>query len=306
MNSSLPPLPPRRTRPDSGLPPIASRPEPGGGLPPIAPRPTAKIPLDGAGRLAPPSPADPPTTPIPLRSRRGRRAAALVSGVLVIGGIAGAVSSRVFGPEKKVTVTNGPTVATPSTSDDVESRRVNAVAQVAPSVVEVTTEIGQGSGVIVQPQGLIVTNNHVIKNATRVGIVTSSGANIPADVVAADEFQDLAILRPAGSPGVGIRLAEDGSGPPKIGSTVFAIGSPFGYQNTVTTGTVSALREDQGRPLIQFDAPVNPGNSGGGLFDLDGRLVGIPTLIQSPIQGNVGLGFAVPSSRVRAMLATVQ
>ena len=88
---------------------------------------------------------------------------------------------------------------------------------------------------------------------------------------------------------------------------MFAIGSPFGFRNTVTSGIVSALRT-RGRlnlPLIQTDAPINPGNSGGGLFDLRGRLVGIPTSIESPIRGNVGIGFAVPASRVKAFLARV-
>jgi len=88
---------------------------------------------------------------------------------------------------------------------------------------------------------------------------------------------------------------------------VFAIGSPFGLRNSVTSGIVSALRTRGrlGLSLIQTDAPINPGNSGGGLFDLRGRLVGIPTSIESPIQGNVGIGYAVPASRVRALLDRV-
>jgi serine protease Do len=92
-----------------------------------------------------------------------------------------------------------------------------------------------------------------------------------------------------------------------VGDTVFAIGSPFGLQNTVTAGVVSALRR-RGRGdrlLIQTDASVNPGNSGGGLFDLRGRLVGIPTSIESPIHGNVGIAFAVPAARVKAFLTRV-
>ena len=89
------------------------------------------------------------------------------------------------------------------------------------------------------------------------------------------------------------------------GDEVFAIGSPFGLQNTVTAGIVSntgRVNPRNGVPMIQIDAPINPGNSGGGLFDLDGRLIGIPTSILGPISGNVGIGFAVPVSRVRAML----
>jgi S1-C subfamily serine protease len=88
---------------------------------------------------------------------------------------------------------------------------------------------------------------------------------------------------------------------------VDAIGSPFGLQNTVTAGIVSALGRPgrAGQPLIQTDAPINPGNSGGGLFDLRGRLVGVPTSIDSPNGANVGIGFAVPVERVRGLLAKV-
>ena len=108
------------------------------------------------------------------------------------------------------------------------------------------------------------------------------------------------------SPGTGVNLSPDTAGPPPSGQTVFAIGSPFGLQNTVTSGVVSAYRNEAGRPLIQFDAPVNPGNSGGGLFNLDGELIGIPTSIRSPVNGNVGIAFAVPATRVRAMLSQIR
>jgi serine protease Do len=236
--------------------------------------------------------------------RRSRRAGLLVSGVILIAAAAGAVSARVFAPEDKVAATSR-TTQPAGTSAPAELALEAAVQRAAPSVVEVKTDVGQGSGVIVQPQGLIVTNAHVVGSARRVEIINSSGASMSAEVVVSDEFQDLAVLRPAGDPGPGVAIVEDSVGPPNIGSSVFAIGSPFGLSNTVTAGVVSAFRGEQGRPLIQFDAPVNPGNSGGGLFDLQGRLVGIPTAIRSPVNGNVGIAFAVPSSRVRAILAQV-
>ncbi len=184
-----------------------------------------------------------------------------------------------------------------------------AVAVAKPSVVEVRTGQSQGSGVIIEPQGLIVTNQHVVGGATRVEIVTPSGQSIGADVLSADAEIDLAILRPSSSPGPGVRLVDDTVGPPPVGARIFAIGSPFGLRNTVTAGVVSAFRtarESGGQGLIQFDAPVNPGNSGGGLFDLAGELVGIPTSIATPNSGNVGIGFAVPASRVRQQLARVR
>lgn len=220
----------------------------------------------------------------------------------------GAVSARVFAPDRAPAPV-ADRVTRPVVSSGTEPRLQDAVRTAGPSVVEVKTDVGLGvglgSGVIVEPQGLIITNFHVIRGATRVEVQNAAGTSMTAEVIRTNESQDLAVLRPAGDIGPGIQLVDDAVGPPEIGAPVFAIGSPFGFQNTVTAGIVSAFRDDNGRPVIQFDAPVNPGNSGGGLFNLEGRLVGIPTSIQSPILGNVGLGFAVPASRVREMLARV-
>ncbi len=224
--------------------------------------------------------------------------------VLVAATAGGAVSARLFAPDRASTPVADRQTQPVATSTGTP-RLQDAVRVAGPSVVEVKTDVGLGSGVIVEPQGLIITNFHVIRGAARVEVTNASGTSMAADVIRTDEFQDLAVLRPAGDIGPGIQLVDDVVGPPEIGAPVFAIGSPFGFQNTVTAGIVSAFRDDKGRPLIQFDAPVNPGNSGGGLFNLEGRLVGIPTSIQSPIPGNVGLGFAVPASRVREMLARV-
>ena len=135
-------------------------------------------------------------------------------------------------------------------------------------------------------------------------LLTQDERRVPATVVTADERQDLAILKPDGPVGRGAELAGEGDALDQ-GNEVFAIGSPFGLQNTVTAGIVSntgRVNPRNGVPMIQIDAPINPGNSGGGLFDLEGRLIGIPTSILGPISGNVGIGFAVPVSRVRAML----
>jgi len=224
--------------------------------------------------------------------------------VLVAAAGAGAVSAHVLGPDQPAAPASAQPTR-PVASSGSEPRLEDAVRATAPSVVEIKTSFGLGSGVVVQPSGLIVTNNHVVAGETRVEIVTASGSSMAGEVVAADDFQDLAIVRPAGNAGPGVTVAADAAGPPDIGSTVFAIGSPFGLRNTVTAGVVSAFRDDGGRPVIQFDAPVNPGNSGGGLFDPQGQLVGIPTSIRSPVGGNVGIGFAVPASRVRAMLDQV-
>jgi S1-C subfamily serine protease len=307
VNEPLPPLPPRPAA-DGGLPPLPPRPGatptdrttelPRVSRPPAAPPPT---PGGLGGRAA----TDAPTAPIPIARGRRRRAprALAIAGIVAVSATAGAISARVAGPDDAPSASAART--TPVAATQAEARLQDAVRTAAPSVVEVRTPFGQGSGVIVAPQGLVVTNQHVVQGSRNVEIITASGASVPAEVLASDEFQDLAVLRPQTSPGPGVALVDAAAGPPTIGQSVFAIGSPFGLRNTVTAGVVSAFREDDGRPLIQFDAPVNPGNSGGGLFDLEGRLIGIPTSIQSPIPGNVGLGFAVPTSRVQAMLDRV-
>ena len=228
-----------------------------------------------------------------------------MASLVVLAAVAGgALSAKVFTPDPAPAPV-ADRVTQPVATAGTQPRLQDAVRAAGPSVVEVKTDVGLGSGVIVEPQGLIITNFHVIRGATRVEVKNASGTSMTAEVIRTNELQDLAVLRPAGDIGPGVQLVDDAAGPPEIGAPVFAIGSPFGFQNTVTAGIVSAFRDDNGRPVIQFDAPVNPGNSGGGLFNLEGRLIGIPTSIQSPIPGNVGLGFAVPASRVRQMLAGV-
>jgi S1-C subfamily serine protease len=235
--------------------------------------------------------------------------AAAVAAAVIGAGVAGGVTVDALDddpPAAAPVETSAPTTTRTSLELPQEDL-ATAVARVAPTVVQVRTDAGsQGSGVIVEPSGLIVTNNHVIRGADRVTVLTQDERRVPATVVTADERQDLAILRPDGPIGRGAELAGAGESLDQ-GDQVFAIGSPFGLQNTVTAGIVSnagRVNSRNGVPMIQIDAPINPGNSGGGLFDLDGRLIGIPTSILGPISGNVGIGFAVPVSRVRALLDT--
>ncbi len=257
----------------------------------------------------------PPRPPRRLDAVRARRA--LVAGVAVLAivgaGAAGGVIARVLDDEPSGTaIVDQPTGSDPGSPPVTpptlaELPLQDAVTLASPSVVTVETATGQGSGVITSPRGLVVTNEHVISGADGATVVTSDGRSVPADVVRADGRQDLAILRPTQVVGQGARLAPEPSGGLRPGDTVFAIGSPFGLESTVTAGVVSNIGRQRagGVPMIQTDAPINPGNSGGGLFDLRGRLVGIPTSIGSPIPGNVGIGFAVPVSRVDALLQQV-
>ena len=164
-----------------------------------------------------------------------------------------------------------------------------------------------GSGVIVDAKnGYIVTNAHVIKNASEITITLVDDLELKAEVVGSDERSDVAVLRvkDARLPAE-IGLAD--SSKLQVGDFVIAIGNPFGLQHTVTSGIVSALgrtgiSRDSLEDFIQTDAAINPGNSGGALVDLDGELVGINSVILSQSGGNIGIGFAIPSNMVRSIM----
>jgi Do/DeqQ family serine protease len=166
--------------------------------------------------------------------------------------------------------------------------------------------LAAGSGVIVDArQGLVVTNYHVAQNAERITVTLKDRRELTAELVGGDPGTDLALLR--------IRaqnlteLSFGNSDTLKVGDLVLAIGNPFGLGQTVTSGIISALGRSgitRGRyeDFIQTDAPINPGNSGGALVNTKGELIGINTAIIAPGGGNVGIGFAVPSNMVRAVV----
>ena len=167
-----------------------------------------------------------------------------------------------------------------------------------------------GSGVVVRSDGLVVTNHHVIKDASEITVVFADRREFDAKLIGSDERTDLAVLRiePGGQalPHLGLRDSDD----LEVGDLVLAIGNPFGVGQTVTSGIVSALARtaagisDFGF-FIQTDAAINPGNSGGALVSLDGRLVGINTAIYSRGGGSVGIGFAIPSNMVAMVVDSV-
>ena len=164
-----------------------------------------------------------------------------------------------------------------------------------------------GSGVIIDPKGVILTNDHVISGASRIRATTKSGQELECEVIGSDADNDLAVLRvrnPRGSlPTIRLGTSSD----LLIGETIVAIGNPFGLSNTVTAGVVSALgrsvRGNQNQRLytdfIQIDAPINPGNSGGPVVNIDGEMIGIATAI---IGGAQGIGFATPVDRARRIV----
>ncbi|MBY0431011.1 MAG: Do family serine endopeptidase, partial [Rhodospirillales bacterium] len=167
-----------------------------------------------------------------------------------------------------------------------------------------------GSGVIVRGDGLIVTNRHVVKESDQITVVLNDRREFEAQVLGSDERSDLAILKvdPAGQPLPHIEMGD--SDLLEVGDLVLAIGNPFGVGQTVTSGIVSALaRTAVGitdyRSFIQTDAAINPGNSGGALVDMGGRLVGINTAIYSQSGGSTGIGFAIPTSMVQAVITGI-
>lgn len=164
-----------------------------------------------------------------------------------------------------------------------------------------------GSGVIVDPSGLIVTNNHVIEDGDEVKVALADRRELECDVVLKDEQLDLAVLKVRNPKEALPTLPLADSDQLQVGDLVLAIGNPFGVGQTVTQGIVSALARSQVgisdyQFFIQTDAAINPGNSGGALVDMDGKLVGINTAIFSRGGGSNGIGFAIPSNMVKVFV----
>jgi Do/DeqQ family serine protease len=164
-----------------------------------------------------------------------------------------------------------------------------------------------GSGVLVKPDGLIVTNAHVVRGADEIRVVLSDRREFDAKLVTQDDRYDLAILRIEGAGEKFPFLELRDSDSVEVGDIVLAIGNPFGLSQTVTSGIVSAVARSAGGVndssfFLQTDAAINPGNSGGALVSLDGRLIGINTAIYSQTGGSVGIGFATPSNIVARII----
>src|SRR5215469_16149989 len=162
-----------------------------------------------------------------------------------------------------------------------------------------------GSGFVIDPSGLIVTNNHVIDGADEITVTLNDGTVLPATVVGRDDKTDLALVRV--HPKRQLPSAHFGdSDHARVGDWVIAIGNPFGLGSSVTAGIVSARNRDIASgpydDFIQTDAPINRGNSGGPLFDMAGNVVGVNSAIFSPSGGSVGIGFAIPSNMARQVI----
>ena len=166
-----------------------------------------------------------------------------------------------------------------------------------------------GSGFVVDPSGVVITNNHVISEADEINVIFTDGSRLKAEVVGRDQKTDLAVLRV--KPTKPLKAVKFGdSDKIRLGEWVIAIGNPFSLGGSVTAGIVSARNRDiNSGPYdnyIQTDAAINRGNSGGPLFNLEGEVIGVNTAIISPSGGSIGIGFAVPSKTVMAVVDQLQ
>jgi len=199
--------------------------------------------------------------------------------------------------------------STPAYAQDADEQiNVRVYQRASPTVVSVVVGNGTGSGSIISPDGLVLTNAHVVQNTRRtVTVILADNRRFPADVIAfGNNGLDLAVLKIRGVTNLPtIRLARSGS--IQVGQRAFAIGNPFGqFAGTFTVGIVSRI--DRERGLIQTDAAINPGNSGGPLLNGQGELIGVNTAIftNSRAGGNIGIGFAISVDRLQPFLAAVR
>lgn len=233
-----------------------------------------------------------------MRSRSAIAALACIAvGVAGCAGGSGSGGSSGGGP---VTITTAAAVSPGSLEQSYE----RAISKAAPSVVEIRSATGLGSGIVLDTKGDIVTNAHVVGDGTSFTVVTSAGKQYPAKLVGSFPPNDVAVVHVSGARLRAATFADSSQLRP--GEIVLAMGSPLGLQSSVTDGIVSAVGRTVSEPngvtlpnVIQTSAAINPGNSGGALVDIEGRVVGIPTLaaVDQEIGGSApGIGFGIPSN----------
>ena len=304
--------------------PVETHDEPPAFLPPPPPPPAAPFPTMPLAPPVPPVPP-PPTTPVPpgapwtAASRPPKRSAtrllaALVVAVLLVGGgFALAKSQEGGSPAKQAASgakadrttpgTPAPTVVDASNTDEPVAA---VAAAVAPTVVQIETDSGLGSGFIYDDEGLILTANHVVSGAgNSVRVRSADGTLRDGEVIGGDDATDIAVVKI--KPFEGMEVATLAIGVKlQVGQLAVAVGSPFGLDQTVTSGIVSAIDRPESTPggaidMIQTDSAINPGNSGGPLADRGGRIIGLNDQIATQTGENTGVGFAIPNDVANAV-----
>ena len=260
----------------------------------------------------------------PPMQRRRLRAAAALAATAVVAGSAGA--ALYAAADSSSAVAAAPAAVAAPTSSVAEKTELAAERRCdlrcrRKSVVEITTSMtstspfgssgeqqAQGTGFVYDTQGHIVTNQHVIDGATSVTVTFSDGSKAKATVVGSDASTDVAVLKVSVAASKLHPVSFADSSAVGVGDGVVAIGDPFGLDNTVTAGIVSAINREISAPdnspiegAIQTDAAINHGNSGGPLFDMQGKVIGMTSQIESESGGNDGVGFAVPSNTITSI-----
>jgi serine protease Do len=280
---------------------------------PVAPEPAA------------PEPAPTASVPsFPHRPARGMAPAMLAAG-LVIGSLGGGAVGATLAMNHKTATTTIPGTNTAVAAPAPSPGSFAAIyQQTKDGVVTISTQLGgagrarsfsqgEGSGIVVDKQGDILTNAHVVSGASQIRVTFSNGQTVSAQLKGVDQSADLAVVKVSVSQDQLHPLAIGNSDTLQVGDSALAIGSPFGLQGSFTSGIISGLNRSTTAPngraltgMIQTDAPINPGNSGGALLDGRGQLIGVNDSIQSPIEGNVGIGFAIPINRAQQMLPSLE
>ena len=272
----------------------------------------------------PPSFSGPAAPQPPKRRVSGRLAAGFVAAVLAASVASGAATATLIDAQAKPssTVASTTIAASMSTSSGTALSAAAIYSQASPGVVTITTQVqgrfgstgqGTGSGLVVNTSGDIVTNAHVVSGAQQMQVTFSDGQTVAATLVGINSSADLAVVH-VSVPASSLHPVTLGnSNSLLVGDAVYAIGAPFGLSESLTAGIVSGLhRANTGgggsipSDLIQVDAAINPGNSGGALLNSQGQVIGINESIESPVNGNVGVGFAIPSNTVSQMLPSLQ
>jgi len=264
----------------------------------------------------------PPSLPSP--SHPGRRLAAIgLVGGLVLGSLGGgAVGASLVAHNQRATPTTPATTATLVAGPSTVPGSVAAIyKQVIPGVVTISATVGTprsfsqatGTGFVVDTSGDILTNAHVVDGASSVTVTFTDGQSVAGHVAGVDQSDDLAVVKVSVSADQLHPLTLGNSDTLQVGDTALAIGTPFGLSGSLTEGIVSGLNRGTSAPngraltgMIQTDAPINPGNSGGPLLDGNGAVVGINDSIESPVQGSVGVGFAIPINTAKRLLPALE
>jgi S1-C subfamily serine protease len=253
----------------------------------------------------------------------------LVLATLLAGGFLYITSSSRFGPsrwsgEAGGSLWSGPDVAHSAGLSSDELNNIDIYKKAHESTVNITSTVykrdfffniypvqGSGSGFLINDQGLIITNNHVVSGSSKLQVTLGDQSRYEAQILDRDPSNDLALIKISPRNKV-IPLRLGDSDKLQVGQKVLAIGNPFGLSGTLTTGVISSIgrdiRDESGRVLegmIQTDAAINPGNSGGALLDSQGNVIAVNTAIYGP-GGNIGIGFAMPINRAKSMMDAFQ